>query len=448
MHLDLMARRLASLALLAAAAVSPACSDVPPPNVMMLMVDTLRAPSMSLYGYGRQTTPHLDEFAHRAVVFDRARSQASCTFPSVNSILTSRYSQLFLDQPKDHFGIPAPYVSIAEILRDHGYFTAAVSASPIVRATPSKHNPNGGFGRGFEVFDETPLWLDAGIVNQRVLHHLDSTVSAPFFMYVHYMDPHDPYRPPPTHPRQFAPPREGPDFLVNGDPNPVAEALYDGAQWPAVEPDQLGYLRDLYDEEISYFDARFGELVEELEARDLLDSTLVVLLADHGEEFLDEHGLVKHCRGVFETSTHTPLVIREPGREHGTRVASPVENVDVVPTILSVAGIDSEGYILDGIPLPMEPDEGRPPRYVYCFQGKWRSIDNGRLKIIYDAKDETYAMYDVQVDPLEQHDIFDPDDPDATTMVNELKRWLREQRGSATLADRKRQELKALGYLE
>ena len=123
-----------------------------PTNVIIVMVDTLRADHMSAYGYERETTPFISNFASQGFVFEHARSQASCTFPSVNSLLTSRNPAIFIRQGKGRLGIPDEYPSIAEILKAHGYRTIAVSASPIVRATPSDFNPIGGFDRGFDTF--------------------------------------------------------------------------------------------------------------------------------------------------------------------------------------------------------------------------------------------------------------------------------------------------------
>lgn len=118
-----------------------------PQNVLLVVVDTLRADRLSLYGYPRPTSPNLDAFAREGVTFLNARSPAGCTFPSVNALLTSRDPALFLGKPSG-MGIPETVRSLPEILRDHGYSTAAVSASLIVRNNPSKMNPVGGFGEG------------------------------------------------------------------------------------------------------------------------------------------------------------------------------------------------------------------------------------------------------------------------------------------------------------
>ena len=142
-------------------------------NVIIVLVDTLRADHMSTYGYERPTSPYLDEFAAGALVFEHTRSQSSCTFPSVNSLMTSRYPDVFARQGEGQFGIPAKYPAIAEILDDLGYYTVAVSQSPVVRNTPSEHNPNGGFGRGFDRFVEGCVWRHGTCLNRRIFKELD-----------------------------------------------------------------------------------------------------------------------------------------------------------------------------------------------------------------------------------------------------------------------------------
>src|SRR5687767_7381233 len=148
-----LAPRLARI--LACAALLCGCAAPEPErlNVLVVMLDTLRADHVGAYGYPRPTTPNLDALAARSHLFESARAQSSCTFPSVNSLLTSRYPADFLAQPGGSFGIPEGIPSLAEMLAERGWQTAAVSASPIVRATPGHHNPHGGFGRGFATFD-------------------------------------------------------------------------------------------------------------------------------------------------------------------------------------------------------------------------------------------------------------------------------------------------------
>jgi len=276
-----------------------------PVNVVIVMVDTLRADHMSAYGYERKTTPFIANFASQGFVFEHARSQASCTFPSVNSLLTSRNPAIFTRQEAGQLGIPEEYPSIAEILKEHGYRTIAVSASPIVRATPSDFNPIGGFDRGFDTFVEDPLWRPGGQVNRAIIKELD-TVEEPFFLYAHYMEPHGPYRPPERYKKRFAGEYEGHYFIKRGNPVPIANMMFGNGPHYDITDRDIQHLVDLYDDEIRFFDGVFRRLVKILETRDLLDNTLIIVSSDHGEEFL-EHDSIKHCRGVWDTVTRVPL---------------------------------------------------------------------------------------------------------------------------------------------
>ncbi len=319
----------------AAPALRPAQALRPAHNVVFILVDTLRADHLPLYGYGRDTSPNLTALGRESLVFQAARSQASCTFPSVNSMLTSRSASAFLGQPGGAMGLPAGIPGLAELLHARGFHTAAVSASPIVRASPGRFNPGGGYGRGFDSFQEDCVWQGADCVTGQALPHLGRD-PRPLFLYLHYLDPHGPYAPPAGYRPRFARGRPDKDFVRRGDPNPIARWLYQGGADPRVTAADLAYLVDLYDDKIAFFDAQLGRLVAALRAGGLLDDTLLVLAADHGEEFL-EHGDVKHCRNLFDTTIRTPLLLRVPGARPRA-VAEPVENLDIVPTLLDLLG--------------------------------------------------------------------------------------------------------------
>ena len=416
------------------------------------MVDTLRADHMSLYGYDRPTTPFIDRLASEAIVFERARSQAACTFPSVNSLFTSRYAFDFYVQGENQMGIPAEYPTIAEILRARGYHTIAVSASPIVRSTPSKENPNGGFGAGFDVFDETRLWGDAAMVNAQALELLGE-VREPFFLYLHYMDPHGHYAPPADHQKQFAGPYDGHEFIAAGDYNPIADMLYDNGPEVDISDRDLQHLVDLYDDEILYFDGQFEQLVASLREDDLLDRSLLVLTSDHGEEFL-EHGHVGHCRGVWDTLTRVPLFMRIPGFDGGGRVNAAVQLIDVLPTLLDKLGIDDAGIPFEGTTLRSLLEGGKPTRdYAFTDQSKYRAADDGRWQFILDGVESEVTLYDLRTDPLAQHDLFPQNHPEADRLGAVLNGWLKDTgqwvRFDEALAasKAKEEELRALGYL-
>jgi len=431
----------------------PPLAESQPLNVVLVMVDTLRADHMSLYGYSRATTPFIDELAAEAVVFDRARSQAACTFPSVNSLFTSRYPFDFNVQGEGQMGIPPEYPTIAEILQAQGYHTIAVSASPIVRSTPSKENPNAGFGAGFEVFDESCLWGSAACVNARALKLLGNA-REPFFLYLHYMDPHGHYAPPAAYQKQFAGPYDGYDFIAAGDHNPIGEMIYgDGPELDITDRD-VQHLIDLYDDEIRYFDGEFARLIDFLREDNLLDRSLLAFTSDHGEEFL-EHGHVGHCRGVWDTLTHVPLLVRFPELDGGSRVDNAVQLIDVVPTMLDELGIDTTAIPFEGTTLRMLFEGGRPASvYAYSDQGRYRASDDGRWHFILDGVESSATFYDTRDDPLEQHDLFAGGSPEIDRLSTTLNQWLKDTgqwvRFDEALAasKAKEEELRALGYLQ
>ena len=423
-----------------------------PPNVIVVMVDTLRADHMSLYGYERPTTPFIDDFASNATVFERARSQAACTFPSVNSLFTSRYAFDYYRLGQGEMGIPAEYPTIAEILRTRGYHTIAVSASPIVRATPSKENPNGGFGAGFDVFDESCLWGDAAQVNARALELLESA-QEPFFLYLHYMDPHGHYAPPADYQKLFSGPYDGHDFIAAGDFSPIAEMLYDNGPQIEFGDGDLRHLIDLYDDEIRYFDGQFARLIDAFDRQDLLERSLLVFTSDHGEEFM-EHGHLGHCRGVWDTLTRVPLFIKTPGRDGGGRFDAAVQLIDILPTVLDRLGVEAEAAF-EGVSLRPLVETGDAERtYAFTDQSKYRATDDGRWQLILDGIESEVTLYDLEADPLAQHDLFTPQHAEGQRLGAVLNGWLKDTgqwvRFDEALAasKAKEEELRALGYLQ
>ncbi|HVR96413.1 MAG TPA: sulfatase [Thermoanaerobaculia bacterium] len=452
--------RILCLALaLFAAACAPQDQDAHPRNVLFILVDTLRADHLGVYGYGRDTSPNLDALAREAVLFADARSQASCTFPSVNSILTSRYTAVFLGQPDKTMGIPQGVPPLAEILRGRGYRTAAVSASPVVRKSPSRFNPTGGYDRGFERFHEDCLWKPAECVNRAALEQLNALNTddgRPFFLYLHYMDPHGPYAPPAEYARRFAISEPDKKFIRDGNPNPIGDMLYKGAPDPGVTPADLQHLVDLYDDEISYFDTRLAELIAALRESGRLDDTVLVLASDHGEEFL-EHGHIKHCRTLFDTSVKVPLLMKVPG-VGASAVPHPVENVDIVPTLLDYLGIDTAGLTLEGESLrPLIEGEAPPPEsggHQLASQGPWRSVADDRFKLIQDLAAGSFALYDLDADPGETTDVLRRERRAFHELREALTAWLAITEGEAAAGESLRQaeeaekKLRSLGYLE
>ena len=416
-------------------------------NVVVVLADTLRADHLGAYGYGRPTSPNFDALAAQSYLFTEARAQASCTYPSVNSILTSRYPARFLGQPEGKFGIPAGVPTLAGILGAHGWSTAAVSASAVVRRSPTRLNPGGGFDGGFGRFEEECLGRGAGCVSNRGLA-VAARLREPFFLYLHYMDPHAPYDPPPRFRKQFRMGRTEHRWVARGDVNPLKKKL-DGSRRATFGPADVRFLQGLYDGDIAYFDDQLGKLVARLRADGVLERTILVVLADHGESFL-EHDSANHCLTVYDSEVKTPLLVRLPRQRHGERLAGPVENLDLVPTLLDLLGLPVEGQGFEGRSLlPRLAGEPAGERYAFSMIQRQRAVAGARYKLIGELGTDRWQLFDVQNDPGERRDVKG----EAGAVFARLRAALQEQlartEGPDSLrhAEEAQRRLRALGYI-
>ncbi len=302
------------------------------PVVIVYLVDTLRADHTGPYGYTRDTTPALDEFAKDAVVFDTAVSQASWTKPSVASLMTSllpgRHRAVQLRDPLD-----VGHVTLAEMLEAKGFATGAAIANSVIYLQGSN------FEQGFDSFaglhgpqNRPSKTVEAAPVVDAALAWLDARRGFPTFLYVHTMDPHVPYTPPPPFDRKYA-------------PHPIDGHPAEDPRTDFKEPEDRDRMIAQYDGEIAYGDQEFGRFVAGLKQRGLYDRALVVFMGDHGEEFRD-HGKWLHGRSVFDELIHIPMIVKFPQqRDAGKRIRQQVQEVDVLPTILEE----------QGLPVPQRP---------------------------------------------------------------------------------------------
>jgi arylsulfatase A-like enzyme len=419
-------------------------------NVVLIMIDTLRADHLGIYGYERDTSPNIDAFAEKSLLFENVRSQAACTFPSVNSILTSQFPSNFLGQSNGRIGIPEHIKSLAEIFKNKNYSTIAISASPIVRKTPSNNNKFGGFDRGFDFFNEECELKDASCINDKVFKLLNSTKS-PFFLYLHYMDPHDPYSPPKEFTKQFSENYNDKEFIKEGNPDPIEKMLYGIGSNVNLTKEDIKHLIDLYDDEIAYFDSQFKILLDKISEKDLMDKTIIIITADHGEEFM-EHNSIKHCHTLFDTESKIPLIIRIPSMNK--KVTGKAAALDIIPTILDYLDFSLSDYSFDGKSLRPVIESNRDiNKNVFSAQFTLRSINDDRYKLIYDISLKNFLLYDLTEDKDETKNIMGT----KTNVFEELKgklfEWLYMTEGenltkSVENAEEIKKQLKALGYIE
>ncbi len=447
-----------------------------PRHVVVVLIDTLRADHMGCYGYARDTTPNLDAFAADAVRFERPNAQASWTLASLGSIFTSFYPPKHgLVHPSRRTPLPSASTTLAEYLQDAGFATAAFVANGIVI-------PETGLYQGFDVYEQIRgLYAgrdEADLVNREVFEYLDTDYSPgePLFLYVHYMDPHDPYTDPDDAYLQWDTDYDGP-FTGEGR-RTVQNAfvkMRDGED-PQLDTRDLEHLRARYDGEIRSVDERVAELFTRLDELGIYDEAIVVVTSDHGEQFF-EHDSLKHATTVYQEEITVPLIVRDPSqKKRGRVVADPVETIDIVPTVLERFGIavnDLDGRSLLGAmrgeALPARPryavthhawvrEDGRfrRPRVPVgaAVPAQWAILD-GDDKLL--VREGVVELYDLARDPGERNDLAAGGDAARIAALRErLDGWRSSQEAARipadpftrTEIDRVRTALEELGYVE
>jgi len=386
-----------------------------PRNVVLVVVDTLRADHLGSYGYGRGTSPRLDGFASEAFVFDRARSTASWTRPAIASLLTSQYPfehGIYRERPRDRLSAATP--TLQQIVRQRGLHAKAIVAQPHYRS---------GMDRDFDSFVFEGR-RDAEALYDRAIAFLDEHGGEPFFLLVHNIDPHDGYR---FHEGFSDLPsdsqwRSSRSLLPAHEPdNGIGYDSLDN-RVVTIGPEALAELESNYDGEIRYLDHHFGRFLDALEARGLMDDTLIVVTADHGEEFLD-HGSYWHGGTLYEELVRVPLIVRAPGLGRG-RSAAPVSLVDVLPTVAEWIGAPLPETARGRSLLPLLRGEPAGPRPIFSATGFrqqriQQSVVLGGKKLIRRADGEFVGLFDLERDPEERHDLGSAD-PDRAR----LEAWL------------------------
>jgi len=376
----------------------PCCGEpsAPPGNVLLVIIDTARADHLSAFGYSRDTTPNLDRLAADGQRFDDAWSQSPWTLPSIATILTGQPPHVHgaARGPRGIHPVRDEVQTLAQRLRALGYATAAFIN--VLWCAPEVS----GLDRGFDVYDyhETDEsnrgHRDAAETTDAVLAWLDRAGDEPFFIVTHYFDPHLAYDPPAPYDSIFesgSGPRVPPGF---GSASQVF-AIRDGRI--RLTPGQRESLIARYDGEIRFTDEQFGRLREGLVQRGRWDDTLVVVVADHGEEFWD-HGGFEHGHSHHRELLRTPLIVRRPGGPSGEIIGDRVRQIDIAPTVLEFAGMelsdDLSGFVLG------THDAGYAVAEGSLWAGDLVSVRSDRGTLILN-RDDGEARYFAPEDKLE-----------------------------------------------
>ena len=405
------------------------------PNVLVLSVDTLRADALESYGYVKPTSPQLDELARTSTVFEQAISSAPWTLPSVASIFTSYYSSTHNCWSEASM-LDGSFDTLAEVLCREGYDTACFVSHPFLTT-------QNGMQQGFVHFDyaftqlgtDAPDAISSVAVSEGGIDYLEEKVavddSVPWFLWLHYFDPHTTYMP------------------------------HEGVTERFVERGTSGVelQRGIYDGEVALVDREIGRVLEVLEQNGLTENTIVVFVSDHGEEF-EEHGTLAHGKTLYQEVIRVPFFVRAPGHPPG-RVQEPVRTVDLMPTLLDLVGLDLPPAI-EGRSLVPFLKGGRislPPALMELRRREDRMLEGlvqGRWKLIRRLDDSSLELYDLESDPGETRDVA-TEHPEVVDELGErLKKLVlraRERAGAFSispaeeLSEGQLEVLRGLGYI-
>jgi arylsulfatase A-like enzyme len=423
------------LALLAVVCLSITCGrEHHPVNVMIIGVDTLRRDHLGCYGYERDTSPNIDRLAARSVLFEDAVAPSPWTLPSFVSAFTSLYpaqheaGQLH-NMETGSFGkrVSPSCPSLAMMLLKQGYSTGAVINAPALA-------PELGLDRGFEFYSVTPGWdkRRADATTQEALNWIDATSGGPFFIFVHYFDPHLPYEPPAPYDTIF-----DPDYRGSVSVPFERESFHQ--MWDALsredDPHTLrdwDHIRAIYDGEIRFTDEAVGDLLEGLDERGLRENTLIVFLSDHGEEFYDHRGF-GHGHTLYDEIIKVPLTFSLAGKlPESKRISQQVRLLDLVPTILDLLGIRPWTH-LEGTslrPLMVETgdlDSGGssllPHQVAYSeamlYGTEKKSVTARPWKLLYDTVTQEVMLFNLSNDPGEYTNLADKE-PETKGLLEEM----------------------------
>ncbi len=405
------------------------------PNVILITLDTTRADRMGFLGSNRGLTPNLDRMASQATVFSRAYAQVPLTTPSHAAILTGTYPQFnHVNYLGDPLGKSLPF--LPEIFHKNGYKTAAFVGALVL--DPAKLAP--GFDRGFDVYDAgfhrrrpgednyDSLERRGDEVMNRAVVWLDKNKGGPFFLWIHLYDPHDPYTPP--------------------------------------EPYRSRYQTEPYDGEIAYTDSVVGKVIQALQARHLFDSSLIAVMADHGEAF-GEHGEKHHGIFLYDETIHVPLVFKLPLQHTASKLNTRAGLVDVAPSILQALHLAIPDAMQGQSLLPLmqsekmrrlgEQGETDSQRAIYSESGYghlsfgWSALKSWRTGNYLYVNAPERELYDQTADPAATHNLAADSraviDTAAAQMMEFRRKTAAESADKTQLTAEQTESLHALGYM-
>jgi arylsulfatase A-like enzyme len=418
-----------------------------PANVVLIVIDTLRADHMSCHGYSRKTTRNIDKFAHDSVFFKNAISQAPWTTPSIGSIITSQYPSV-LGIEESPVKIDDRFITIAEIFKENGYITQGIISHSYLSSGL-------GFDQGFDAYDQENskggTHISSPSVTQKAISFVKEHKDKNFFLFLHYFDPHR-------------------DFFMHDEFNYFRDykgGLYSGQSCgelrklaPKMSSDDMKYMLALYDSEISFTDKYIGHFFDELKKLGLYDNSLIILTADHGGEFCERPGFwIGHTKTLYQEQIHVPLIIKLPEKSIKKTIEEYVGLIDLMPTILNLSGLKiPDEYSYDGIVIDLNDEKKLRNRNIFSETKRVKKLQcviKDGWKLIRYMKLQNQELYDLENDLAELKDLTRQDEEKLSEMNSYLIDWNLNIKSKKSLTkalkpkftEEERRHLRSLGYL-
>lgn len=434
------------------------------PNLMLISIDTLRADFLGCYGYERNTSPALDELAAAGARFDDAVAASPWTLPSHASMLSGLYPSRHgvLDH---NFELTTP--TLGTLLQAAGYQTMAIVNTKNVGA--KRFGMLRGFTRSHYEQEVMPITLADGslapgkavvnkgrkIIDRATQWLAERDPNVPFFMFLHFYDVHTDLTPSEKWIEKFVGEYHG---TLDGTTGQLVQIRYDQEQ---LQKTDIEWLKEMYAAELRTFDNVLAKFLRRLRETGLLDSTVLLVTSDHGEEFF-EHGSVLHGRTYYEEQTRIPLILHGPGIPAGFSSDRPVHLIDVAPTLLSLAGLQPTR--MDGLDMTrawFERDALPAGRLLFAEADHNNLVDGverpnirrmlrkGEHKLIYDTVTGRKELYNLERDPLELDDLSSQEPELLASLFQELEEFRKGEtqgRDVGPLSEEDEDVMGALGY--
>jgi len=424
-----------------------------PINILFITIDALRSDHLGCYGYVRDTTPNIDKLAKGGILFTQAISTASFTAASLNAVLFSVYPHNLAKFNPYSSETPTP--SLAKVLRDNGYYTGLISNYDLLYYILR------GIKKDYDVINIYKQSNNAKVVTRSAINFIQNNRSKPFFLWLHYFDPHGPYRPPSPYNKFYV----YDNYYQKGK---IAHILtnskdkffgFGGIPITIVENDitDLSYYISQYDGEIKFTDEQIGLVLKELRNLGLENNTLIIITADHGETLGDHNLYFCHSGHLYDDLLRVPLVIKfNKIFPKNKIITKQVQTIDIATTILEILQINIplsfKGKSLNSL-IKNNNSNFRTLAFAEAFMGYHiRAIRTDRWKLIYSESNK-YELYDLKNDPKELNNIINIADEQFKLLKQELNNWFDKINPIAleeiTPIDKTtREKLKSLGYLQ